>query len=271
VTPSAALVALCLVGCAGGDSALQKEVDSLRAELRTLQRENEELVRKVETLGSRLDVVAARPARRSGDAVEPAAGAAPAPSAAAPAAPLVPPRLKVVRLEAASAPPARTPPRAATAPRAGSAVPTDTPVRDPDPAVVASLGGGTVAPAASPQAALDAAHGQTGLARARSLEAFADRYPGHSAAGGALVEAARLRYDAGDPDGSCEDFARAVVAYPSGASVPDALVGMAACETRRGRPAEARRLEERLAKDYPDSPAASRARERAPAAQGAAP
>jgi TolA-binding protein len=264
-------VAVCLAGCAGGDSALQKEVESLRAEVRTLQRENEALVRQVETLGSRIDVLAARPARRSGEAVEPPAAAASVASAVPAPAPLVPPRLKVVRLESASTPPARAPARSAPAPRAGLAVPTDTPVRDPDPAVVASLGSGTVAPAASPQAALDAAHGQAGLARARSLEAFADRYPGHPAAGGALVEAARLRSEAGDPDGSCEDFARAVVAYPSGASVPDALVGMAACETRRGRPAEARRLEERLAKDYPDSPAASRARERAPAVQGAAP
>jgi TolA-binding protein len=111
----------------------------------------------------------------------------------------------------------------------------------------------------------------SGLARARALEQYVDAHPGHARACDSLVEAARVRDAAGDPDGSCEDLVRAVEAYPSARSAPDAIEGLAACEQRRGRAAEARRLQARLARDYPDSPAGKRAREHAPAAQGAAP
>ena len=39
---------------------------------------------------------------------------------------------------------------------------------------------------------------------------------------------------AGDPDGSCEDFSRAVAEYPAARAMPDALEGLAACETEPG-------------------------------------
>ena len=148
-------------------------------------------------------------------------------------------------------------------------MPTTTPIRDPDPATLAALGAGGKDLAAEARAALDGARAQSGLARARALEQFTAGYPGHPSADDALVEAARMRDREGDPDGSCEDFARASKEYPAGDAMPDALAGLAACEARRGRAAEARRLETRLAQDFPDSPAARRAR--ASAAQGAAP
>jgi len=118
-----------------------------------------------------------------------------------------------------------------------------------------------------PPATLDAARALAGLSRARALEQFADGYPAHARAGEALVDAARARDAAGDPDGSCEDFARAVAEHPASRAAPDAIDGLAACEQRRGRAAEAKRLQVRLAKEHPDSPAGKRARELAPAAQ----
>jgi hypothetical protein len=49
------------------------------------------------------------------------------------------------------------------------------------------------------------------------------------------------------------------------------MEGLIACEQRRGRTREAQSLQARLTKDFPDSPAGKRAREHAPAVQGAAP
>jgi TolA-binding protein len=257
-TSSAAAAALLLLsGCSSGEASLRPDVDSLRAEIRTLQRENGDLVRRVEAMGTQVDVLAARAAK-----VAPTVSAASSATAAA-AAPLVPANLKVFRLEQ----PMATPARAQKAP----AVPTSTPIQEPSTMALAALGSGGKALGAESQAALDAARAQAGLPRARALEKFTDTYSSHLRAADALVDAARTRDSAGDPDGSCEDYSRAVAEYPAARAQPDALEGLAACEQRRGRPDEAKRLLARLAKDFPDSPAGKRAREHAPAVQGAAP
>jgi TolA-binding protein len=279
IPASAAAAALLLLsGCATGGGQVQADVSALRAEVRTLQRENADLARRVESMATQIDVMAARAARASA----PAAAAAPAPgpattadrsavpAAAAPAtlatlegALVVPGHLKVVRLEPAG----KAAPKTGKAP--APAVPTDTPIQDPSAAALAALGGKSSS--ADAPATFERARAQAGLARARSFEQFADTYPSNARAGEALVDAARTRTEAGDPDGSCEDFSRAVAEYPASRALPDALEGLAACELRRGRPAEANRLQTRLAKDFPDSPAGKRARERAPSVQGAAP
>jgi TolA-binding protein len=62
-----------------------------------------------------------------------------------------------------------------------------------------------------------------------------------------------------------------VAEYPTSRAMPDGLEGLAACEQRRGRPADASRLQARLTKDFPDSPAGKRASEHAQPVQGAAP
>jgi len=62
-----------------------------------------------------------------------------------------------------------------------------------------------------------------------------------------------------------------VATYPAGDALPEALEELAACESRRGHPAEARRLVERLTRDFPDTPAARRARQRLAAAAGGPP
>ncbi len=285
--PIAAAAALVVCGCAAEDPALRQELASLKAEVRTLQRENAEVSRKVDALGSRVDLLAARPAHPPAPPAPSPLPAAPSPQPAAAAAPgalvdsLVPAGLKVVRLEPDAQPAkaakagkaARPQARAAPSPPGGSPPPlsTATPVREPDQGTVTSLEAGGKDLAAEAQAALAAAKAQTGLPRARALEQFTARYPGYRGAQEALVAAARTRAEGGDPDGACEDYARAVKDYPAGNAMPDALAGLAGCEARSGRTAEAKRLEERLAQDYPDSPAAKRAPPRAPAAQGAVP
>jgi TolA-binding protein len=275
---AAAAALLLLSGCASGDASLRQDVTSLRAEIRTLQRENGDLARRVEAMGTQLDVLAARSAAPSQAAIAAATPGAVPPAAASPAAaspaaaaadaaPLVPANLKVVRLEQPKAQASKAPPRAPKAP----AVPTGTPIQEPSMAAIAALGGAGKSTGPESQLVLDAARSSSGLTRARALEQFADTFSAHPRACEALVDAARTRSVAGDPDGSCEDFSRAVSEYPAARAIPDALEGLAACEQRRGRPAEAERLQARLAKDFPDSPAARRAREHAPAVQGAAP
>jgi TolA-binding protein len=169
----------------------------------------------------------------------------------------------VVRLEQPKAAPAKA--------QKSPAVPTSTPIQEPSTMALAALGSGGKPLGTESQAALDAARAQAGLPRARALEKFADTYSSHLRAADALVDAARTRDVAGDPDGSCEDYSRAVAEYPGARAQPDALEGLAVCEQRRGRPDEAKRLLAKLAKDFPDSPAGKRAREHAPAVQGAAP
>jgi len=275
---AAAAALLLLSGCATGGGQVQADVSSLRAEVRTLQRENADLARRVESMATQIDVMNARAARASAPpatvapvaaATRPAATlAVPASMAAVESAFLVPAHLKVVRLETAGNPAA---PKGGKSPSTAPPVPTATPIQEPSAAAMASLEpSAKPAPGGAP-AAYDRARAQDGLARARSFEQFADAYPSNARAGEALVDAARTRMEAGDPDGSCEDFSRAVAEHTASRAMPDALEGLAACELRRGRSAEASRLQTRLAKDFPDSPAGKRAREHAPSVQGAAP
>jgi TolA-binding protein len=236
-------------------------------------------------MATQIDVMNARAARGSAPpaAVAPAAAkpSAPAPASAAVTVPapatfaavegalVVPAHLKVVRLEPAGS--STVAPKGGKSPSAAPSVPTATPIQEPSAEAMASLAPGARPSPSGAPAAYERARAQEGLARARSFEQFADAYPSNARAGEALVDAARTRMEAGDPDGSCEDFSRAVAEHPASRAMPDALEGQAACELRRGRPAEASRLQARLAKDFPDSPAGKRAREHAPSVQGAAP
>ncbi len=278
---AAAAALLLLSGCSSGDASLRQDVTSLRAEIRTLQRENADLARRVEAMESQLDLLAARSAKSGQPVGVESTAAAPATVRQAPAAaatsvgePLVPANLKVIKLEQPKAPAAPKKASATASAKNSSstapAVPTVTPIQDPSAVALAALGTGK-ATGGDSQAAWDSARSLTGLSRARALEQFTDAYPAHARAVEALVDAARIRDVAGDPDGSCEDFARAVAEYPAARGLPDAIEGLAACEKRRGRAGEAQRLLARLVTDFPDSPAGKRAREHAPAVQGAAP
>lgn len=248
VTVAAAAAALGALGCAAREPAWRHDLEALRAEMRTMQGQNAEMSRRLDALSVRLDGLAA------------ASRARPAPPpAAAPAAPLVPPDLAVVRVD----PPAsRAEPRRA---RKAPPIPTAVPISEPDPRALAGLGAPRVDLAAEAQAALEAARRLDGLASARALEEFAGRYPRHPSADNALVEAARARDAAGDPETACALAARAVEEYPAGDALPDALGQLLECRLQAGDAARARALAERLVKDFPDTQAARRARERLPA------
>jgi TolA-binding protein len=248
---AAAAALLVLSGCATGGAQLTQDVSSLKAEVRTLRRENDELLKRLDAMSTQIDLLAARAARPAAPPA-PAAGTVGAVAGAVASVDTglqVPANLKVVKLEPAR--PSQAPKGAK--PGVAPPVPTSTPIQDPS------------------TAALDRARALAGLPRARALEEFADAHPASTRSGEALVDAARTRKEAGDPDGACEDFSRAVAEYPTSRAAPDALEGLAACELRRGRVSEANRLQARLAKDFPDSPAGKRASEHAPAVQGAAP
>ncbi len=250
-----AAAALGALGCAAGAPAWQKDVEDLRAEMRTLQRENAEMAKRLEALTVRLDALAI--ARK----------APPAPAAAAVTnAPLVPPDLAVVRME----PPARREPRRAR--KAAPALPTAVAIGEPDSAALAALSAQRGDLAAEAQSALEAAHRLEGLAGARALEEFAGRYPRHPSADNALVDAAKARDAAGDPETACELARRVAQEYPAGDALPDALGLLVECRASRGDAAGARALAERLVKDFPDTPAAQRAQSRLAALpQAAAP
>lgn len=245
VTSAVAAAALCALGCAGGAPAWQKDMEGLRAEMRTAQHQNAEMAERLEALAVRVDALSA-------------ARAAPAPAAPAspPATALVPPTLEVVKVE----PPASRP--APRRPRKAPPIPTSVPISEPDPRALAGLGAPHADLGAEAHAALQAARKLEGLASARALEEFAARYPRHPQADNALVEAARARDAAGDPETSCALAARVAEEYPAGDALPDALGLLVECRARQGDAARARALAERLVKDFPDTPAAKRARER---------
>jgi TolA-binding protein len=271
----AALWVLGALGCGAEDRGLRRDLEAMRAEMQTMRRENGELAKRVEVLSARLDSLAARSSRKpssecagpTGPCASPGLVAAPVTTPAGKASPMsgpdssaiVPPNLTVVRIE---------PPRKGTREgmhrtrRAPPSIPTAVPLSEPDREVLDSLAAPRRDLSAEAQADLDAAHAMSGLAAARALEAFTSHYPHHPSADNALVEAALLRADTGEPDAACALYARCVDEYPAGDAMPEALERLGECHVRRGRMEQARRLFGRVVNDYPESSAAKRAAER---------
>ncbi len=223
--------------------------------MRALRTQNEDLVRRVENLSARVEVMAARMAQPP----------SPAPAAEAQRPPesvtnLVPPDLAVVKVQP-WAKAQRTPPPVATA----------VPLVEPDPGRLDALtqqGGREIA--AEAESALRAARRRSGLDRAHALEDFAASFPHHPQADNALVESAQAYADAGKDDASCALARRVAEEYPAGDAMSDALERLAWCESRRGAADAERRLLERLVSEYPRSPAAARAGKRLAAISGRA-
>jgi hypothetical protein len=219
-------------------------VDALRAEIRTLQRHNEELARKVDILSNRVELLSTRPSRP--------AGAEASPPRPATQEPLVPPDLAVVQL----APPA--PPRASSRP--APPIATAVSIEEPDAERLDALArprGGELA--AEAEAELRRARKRSGVERAHALEEFVSRYPRHASADNALVEAAAAYAEAGAARAACELAHRATEDYPAGDAMSDALERLAWCESRLGARDAERRLLERLVAEFPRTPAAERA------------
>jgi TolA-binding protein len=250
---------------------MRQEVDGLRAEVRALRQDNDELARKVDALSGRMDVVLARLSRGApADAGRVAAAPAVVPGSGggAPAAPRppdgVPPDLAVVKI---TPPPAPAAPRAAAAP----ALPTSVAIVEPDPRRLDALASPTRRElAAEADAELKAARRRGGLDRAHALEDFAGRFPHHDAADNALLEAADVYAATGQDAQACALARRVEAEYPAGDAMSGALEQLAACEARRAGAGAERRLLERLVRDYPSTPAATRARARLAAISGRA-
>lgn len=231
----------------------------MRAEVRALRKDNEDLARRVDALTGRVEIISARLAR--------APGAASSKEEEAAKAPVIPRDLAVVRVEPPSSPsgatkavpggdapsvprPARTPPP----------VPTAVPIADPDPQRLEALsrrGGRDIG--AEADAELKRARQRAGGERAHALEEFAARYPRHPSADNALVEASAAHAEAGRAEAACELARRAADDYPAGDAMSDALERLAWCESRRGARDAERRLLERLVSEFPRTPAAERA------------
>ncbi len=253
----AGLWVLGVLGCGAEDRGLRRDLEAMRAEMQTMQRENGELSKRVEALGARLDSFALR----SAQPVKGKPSATSSPDANA----LVPPNLTVVKVE----PPRKGTREGARHPRRPPPpVPTAVPISEPDRDVLATLAPPGQDLSALAQADLDAAHALSGLAAARALEAFTSRYPHHPYADNAVVEAARLRADAGEPDAACALYERCIDEYPAGDALPEALEQLGECHARRGQIERARRLLERVVNDYPQTSAAKRAAERLAEATG---
>lgn len=238
--PQVCAALLLLAGCAGG-SAVRRDQETLRAEVRALREQNEALSRQVEDLSDRVDVLAAR-------AAKPAEARAPASAPDGESPPVIPPDLAVVRVE----------PRPAA--RGAPPVPTAVPIAEPDPGRLDALsrrGGRDLA--AEADADLRRARARTGAARAHALQDFARRFPRHPFADNALVEAAATEAALGHEDVACRLARRVADEYPAGDALSDALERLAACEARRGAPDAERRLLERLVTEFPRTRAAERA------------
>ena len=243
--PVALVAALIALACAGGGAASRKDVDDLRGEVRGLRAQNEELVRRVDALTGRMELVTARLTRAAPPRAAPAAPAAEA------LPPLVPPDLAVVKV----APPGR--------PRTPPPISTAVPIAEPDPARLDALAqprGRELT--AEADAELSAARRATGLDQAHALEDFSTHYPRHPQADNALVESASAYAAAGKDEAACKVARRAAEDYPAGDAMSDLLERLAWCEARRGATDGERRLLARLVSEYPRSAAAERAGKR---------
>jgi TolA-binding protein len=268
---------LFLAGFAGAPSVRaepRSDLDSLREEVRTLQRENEALAARVQALSSQVDLLTLRATRQDEPARAGGPDEAAPPRSAAGDAAAVPPDLAVVKM----APPTggRVARPTAKVPRLAPPVPTQVPIQEPDAArLEAALSRpGRRALSAEADQDLREAQAMTGLLRAHSLEDFTGRYPQHPYADNALVDAAAAYAAAGREDAACALARRVVDEYPASDAQSDALERMAACATRRGATAEAQKLTARLRADFPGTPAAQRAEARlsqAPARDGDSP
>lgn len=258
LAPAGALAAaLALSGCAGGNAASRAELDALRAEVRALRADRDDLARRLD----RVELLSAKLAARAGPPAAAPAAAAPPPAPGAAPAPVVPPDLEVVRVE----PRAREP----RGPRAPPPLATAVPIADPDPARLEALERPTGRDLSTEaDAELRAARRRTGLARAHALEDFAARFPRHPQADNALAEAAGAYADAGLDGPACALARRVPAEYPAGDAMSEALERLAWCESRRGDVGDERKLLERLVAEYPRSPAAERASERLAAITG---
>ncbi len=265
----AATAAAALSGCAHGAAVPDKELASLREQVRVLRSERDSDRRRLEALEAQLAAMA----RRQQEGKAPRAESPHAPSAALP-----PRNLDVVRLAPAPTPapveededsfvfivdrgdgeeqapatsrPSRQARRAVGGPigvDAAPPVPTDIPLRDPelgpdaDDAGLAALGAGDRAGAAAP------------------LERFLAQRPHDRRADNAVLALGEVFRQQNLPGRALQTWERVATEYPAGDAVPDALLRYGETCKKLGRSAAAEAAFRRLVQDYPGTEAAGRA------------
>jgi tol-pal system protein YbgF len=241
-------------GCAT-DVASKADVRALQEQVQSLQKENTQLLGRLDALErdravSTASAVAAPPA---------AVAAVPTPAAAVAvpeAVPASPPALTVVKLKPKAAPP-----------------PLDlqTPVQEPDPVLLEELDTKTEAalPAGAPnsadqeyQAALEALRTGNVSGAIDRLKRFASSYPKHPKADDALYYAALGEVGRGELARAATLLESVVQRYPAGDVVQDAMLKLGEVRVRLRQTAEARATYVLLVQNFPGTAAAVQAQAR---------
>ncbi len=243
-------------GCAT-DVASKGDVRALQEQVQSLQRENAQLLGRLDALERDRAVSMAAAVAASPAAASPAAVPTPSPAAAVPeAVPASPPALTVVKLKPKAAPP-----------------PLDvgTPVQEPDPAVLEELDtkAEVAAPATAPnsadqeyQAALEALRTGNVSGAIDRLKRFASSYPKHPKADDALYYAALGEVGRGELARAATLLESVVQRYPAGDVVQDAMLKLGEVRVRLRQTAEARAAYALLVENFPGTAAAVQAQAR---------
>jgi tol-pal system protein YbgF len=287
------------LGCGGGKSAEEKQLDQLRDELSRVQQTSDKFE-------ERLDKLEVDQAEKPSDAI---AAAAKAPPARSLSAPIATPPLRVVRIgadgseessassETASAlagdDPKDTTPRPTIRIQGsgGDATVTENgkrvrrtgqhvdrieqtmPPEEPNggtagPPVVPHAGARPAALDENARRAYDAALSLVNAKRyGEALDAFAGflvRWPDHPNADNAMYWRGECYFAQGEYVRAADQFAGVIARFPMGNKVPDALLKLGMSRQKLGDPQAARQSYDRLRRDYPRSEAARRIPEESP-------
>jgi tol-pal system protein YbgF len=243
----AVLGALPTLGCGHGQTAADRSIEQLRADLGKVQADHDRLEERlgaVEAEQSKLDQNSAAPTPGGGPRRERGP-------------------LKVVRIDATGQPAAAEAP-ADAALLAGEGEALDTEEGPERPIVTAT---GTRRSAGAPSALLPEAKRDYDSALAQvkgkqydpaiaTLSAFLVRYPDHPNANNAMYWRGECFYAKGDYTRAAEEFEGLVARFPLGLKVPDALLKLGMSQQKLGQNDRADRTFAQLRERYPKSPAA---------------
>jgi tol-pal system protein YbgF len=235
-------------GCAT-DVASKADLRALQEQVQTLQKENTQLLGRLDALDRDRSVVV--PPAAVSTALPPVSSAPPTP----PTASTAPPALTVVKLKPKAAPPP---------------IDVQTPVQEPDPALLEELDSKAEPAAASApnssdqeyQAALEALRTGNVTGAIDRLKRFADTYPKHPKADDALYYAALGELGRGEVARAAVLLELVVQRYPAGDVVQDAMLKLGEVRVRLRQPAEARAAYAQLVQSFPGTAAALQAQAR---------
>jgi tol-pal system protein YbgF len=231
-------------GCAGDSQSVRKELVELRAELRAMRVQNEQLEKRVQRMEDRrvIDEIAKQDQPRDTSSV---------------------PQLEVVKLA----------PKPDPTPR----IETDTSVQEPDEASVELLltesnaREGVEKATPSPDALFAEAAFREGMQALKTgnvsgavlkLQEFVVTYPRHARADNALYYSGIGLLGLEDYEGAAAAFERVLAEYPAGDARIESMLKLADCRLRLNQRDQASDIYAKLINSYPGTSAAREARER---------